>query len=148
MNNGKQISFSLCGAITLSLCASVHAEEVSTHSLDVSDKILLMETINVTSNKEITDEDLTSSDPEVDRVLKLVDGVAMSPEDPTDQPVNEDTEKTIDADSVDLKSTETDIKIKKTAKDKAKLSDSVSKPNDSRAKDSERTLDPKTDKSK
>ena len=144
MNNGKQISLSLCGAISISLCASINAEEAATQSLDVSDKILLMETINVTSNKEVADEDLTSNDPEVDRVLKLVDGLALSSEDPTDQPTNEETDDKVDANSVDLKSNEENIKTKKIVENKDKLSGSDLKQN----KSQEKVSDKKTDKSK
>lgn len=80
MNNIKQISFSLCGAVALSLCASINAEEVATHSIDAAEKILLMETINVTSDKDIAAEDETSGDPEVDQILNLADSLAMMSE--------------------------------------------------------------------
>ena len=73
MNNKQRIAYALCGAVTLSLGASINAQESATQSLDASEKILLMETINVTSNKEVAEQDLASGDPEVDQILNLVD---------------------------------------------------------------------------
>lgn len=85
MNNRTRISYTLCGALVPFLCASVNAEEDAAHSMEVSDKILLMETIHVTSNKEIADEDESSGDPEVDQILNLADSLTLSSDESTDE---------------------------------------------------------------
>ena len=99
MNNKTRISYTLCGAVVPFLFASVSAEEIASHGMEVSDKVLLMETINVTSNKEIADEDENSGDPEVDQVLNLVDSVTLTSDEPTDESISAETEELSDSES-------------------------------------------------
>ena len=119
MKNGKQISYALCGAIAFWLCSSINAEEVATHSLSASEKILLMETINVTSNKEIAKEDMKSDDPEVDQILNLVDSVTLSSDD-----LNEES----DADSVESIKPEPISEINEKVQDTDELNSTQTKP--------------------
>lgn len=148
MNKGNRISYTLCGAIAFSLCASVNAEEVATHSLDASEKVLLMETINVTSNKEIADEDLSSDDPEVDQVLSLVDSLTLLSDDSTKEPTKSNATKATDENSDGLTADEVNIKSKKTVQNKDKLTSSDSKQTKSQTVDSKRAPNPKTNPSK
>lgn len=149
MNYGNQISYTLCGAIAFSLCAAVNAEEVATHSLDAHEKVLLMETINVTSNKEIAAEDLSSDDPEVDQVLSLVDGLALLSDELTEEQTNADTNESSNQNSVDLTTdTEERVNSKKTVQNKDKLSASDSKQTESQQLDTKQAPDKKTDLSK
>ncbi len=99
MNNRTRISYTLCGAVVPFLCASIYAEESATHSMEVSEKILVMETINVTSNKEIADEDETSGDPKVDQVLNLVDSVTLTSDESTDESASVETVELSDSES-------------------------------------------------
>lgn len=110
MNNRSQISYTLYGAMVPFLCAAVNAEEVATHSMEVSEKILLMETINVTSNKEIAEEDETSGDPEVDQILNLVNSLTLLSEESTDESALAETDEVSDSgsDEVNVQSTNTE----------------------------------------
>ncbi|MYD45019.1 MAG: hypothetical protein F4W92_01510 [Gammaproteobacteria bacterium] len=99
MKNRTQISYTLCGALVPFLFASVNAEEVAAHSMDVSDKILLMDTINVTSNKDIAEEDETSGDPEVDEVLNLVDSLMSLSDESTDESTSVESDEVSDSES-------------------------------------------------
>lgn len=123
MNNRTRISYTLCGAVVPFLCASVSAEEVATPGIEVSDKILLMETINVTSNKEIADEDESSGDPEVDQVLKLVDSVTLSPDESADDSASAETEELSDSES-----DEVNVQSTNSAQNKDELTQTVSDP--------------------
>lgn len=110
MDNKARISYTLCGAVVPFLCAAVNAEEVATHSMEVSEKILLMETINVTSNKEIAKEDETSGDPEVDQVLNLLDSLTLLSEETTDESASAETdeESNSDTNEANVQSTNTE----------------------------------------
>lgn len=101
MYNCKTISYALSAAVTLSLCASISAQEVATHSLDAAEKVLLMETINVTSDKEIAEENLTSGDPEVDQILSLVDSLTTISDNPNEDTSNAEPNTTSSAVKVD-----------------------------------------------
>lgn len=104
MNNGNKISYALSAAVVLSLCASISAEEVATHSLDAAEKVLLMETINVTSDKEIADDDLTSGDPEVDEILNLVDSLTTMSDNLDEESSNVESNQSSSTDTVDATS--------------------------------------------
>lgn len=132
MNNKTRISYTLCGAVVPFLCASVSAEEVATPGMEVSDKILLMETINVTSNKEIADEDERSGDPEVDQVLKLVDSVTLSPDESADESASAETEELSDSESDEVNVQSTNFE-----QNKDELTQAVSDPAAAQKIDSE-----------
>ena len=118
MNNKQRITYALCGAVTLSLGASINAQESATQSLDASEKILLMETINVTSNKEVAEQDLASGDPEVDQILNLVDSQPLLSDNQTEELSGTETNDATAADLVDSleleANTETNEKILET----------------------------------
>ena len=146
MNNNERISFTLCGAVALSLCASVNAKEVATHSLDASEKILLMETINVTSKKEVAKEDETSGDPEVDQVLNLVDSLTLVSDEPTEEAAVADSYDESDRDSIDSRMDDaTNIESSETDQNKDKLHTSDSEQSKNQSDAVERISDPKTD---
>ena len=140
MNNRTRISYTLCGAVVPFLCASVSAEEVATPGMDVSDKILLMETINVTSNKEIANEDESSGDPEVDQVLNLVDSMTWSTDESTDESTSAETDELSDSESDEVNVQSTDSEQIKDERTKA-----VSDPADSQKIDSETTSSQNTE---
>lgn len=132
MNNKARISYTLCSAVIPFLCASIYAEEVATQGMEVSDKILLMETINVTSNKEIADEDESSGDPEVDEVLNLVDSLTSSSDESTDESASVETDELSDSDSDQV-----NVQASNLEQNKAELTQAVSDPADSQKIDSE-----------
>ena len=104
MNNGNKISYVLSAAVVLSLCASISAEEVATHSLDAAEKVLLMETINVTSDKEIAEDDVISGDPEVDEILNLVDSLTTMSDNLDEESSNAESNQSSSTDTVDASS--------------------------------------------
>lgn len=120
MNNGNQISYVLSAAVVLSLCASISAEEVATHSLDAAEKVLLMETINVTSDKEIAEDDLTSGDPEVDEILNLIDSLTTMSDNLDEESSDAESNESSMADAVDSTSEQavSDISEKGSSTDK------------------------------
>ncbi|MXW06550.1 MAG: hypothetical protein F4Z87_00100 [Gammaproteobacteria bacterium] len=101
MINRTRLSYTLCGALVPFLCASVNAEEDVAHSMEVSDKILLMETIHVSSNKDIADEDESSGDPEVDQILNLADSLTLSSDESTDESASVESDEVSDRRSED-----------------------------------------------
>ena len=134
MNNGNQISYVLSAAVVLSLCASISAEEVATHSLDAAEKVLLMETINVTSDKEIAEDDLTSGDPEVDEILNLVDSLTTMSDNLDEESSDAESNESSMADAVDSTSKQavSDVSEKGSNTDKTGSLDSIqSKTSDS-----------------
>ncbi len=135
MNNGNQISYVLSAAVVLSLCASISAEEVATHSLDAAEKVLLMETINVTSDKEIAEDDLTSGDPEVDEILNLIDSLTTMSDNLDEESSDAESNESSMADAVDSTSEQavSDISEKGSSTDKTSSLDV----NPSQASDSE-----------
>ena len=106
MNNDNRISYVLSAAVVLSLCASINAEEVATHSMDAAEKVLLMETINVTSDKEIAESDLTSGDPEVDEILNLVDSLTTMSDNSDEETSDAESNQSSNSDAVDSTSKE------------------------------------------
>lgn len=134
MNNGNQISYVLSAAVVLSLCASISAEEVATHSLDAAEKVLLMETINVTSDKEIAEDDLTSGDPEVDEILNLVDSLTTMSDNLNEESSDAESNASSMSDTVDSTSKQavSDVSEKGSNTDKTGSLDSIqSKTSDS-----------------
>ena len=132
MNNRTRISYALCGAVVPFLCASIYAEEIATRNMEASEKILVMETINVTSNKEIADEDETSGDPEVDQVLNLVDSVTLTSDESTDESAS--------AETVELSDSESDeviVQSTNSEQNKDELTQAILDPADSQNIDSE-----------
>ena len=124
MNHSTRISYTLCGAVIPFLCAAVNAEEAATGGMEISDKILLMETINVTSNKEVAEEDENSGDPEVNQILKLVDSVPTATEESTNKAdsVENDTASDSESDEANDQSTQSELNTDDLPKE---VSDSV-----------------------
>lgn len=75
MSNKLQLRFALASAVSFSLFASLGSSETNSSVTSVADKLRQIEVIEVTSKKEIADEDAVSNDPEIEKILELVDSV-------------------------------------------------------------------------